>query len=213
MDDSAVMPTGTTSYLDSSYQYSQYDPFYENNYSATSTYPSGQELLSTNPTYNPTSGHGVVETERRKIIIKGLVKRAASDQLKELLRLRCGFSGGEFTAIDIPQSREGGNRGHATITFVGEDYATRAIAKLHKHKYDGKTLSVDYTSEYVSKNEDRRKSHHHSSRHHREDKERKESFKSSSSSQEKKEKSVKKGVIIIANGSTQTPSGSIKRSR
>lgn len=154
-----------------------------------------------------------METEHRKIIVKELVKWAQYEHLEDLLRSRCGFSGDEVTDVEIPQSKDGGNRGHATITFISVAYAARAIHKLHKHKFNGKALNVSYSSEGVSKNEGKRKNHNHSSRHHREDREERESSKSTSAGHEKKEKSVKKGAVIIANGSSKKASESSKKSR
>jgi hypothetical protein len=198
------------------YHYPQVCEFYENPYPTSSVYTTSQELDNTTSRRSCDAPGGVVETEYRKIIVKGLSKWAQSEQIKVLLRSRCGFSGGEVNSIKIPQSKDGGNRGHATITFMRKEHAARAIEKLNKHKFDGTALDVDYTREGVSRNEEKRQKYHQhqpsSRQHQREDKEKKDAPKSSGSMQEKKEKPIKKGVII-ANGSSCRTTSHGKRSQ
>ncbi|KAK6079965.1 hypothetical protein SCUP515_03806 [Seiridium cupressi] len=203
------------------YQYPQTNEYYENEYYSATANTESQELRPPRPRRSHHSAQQVVSTEPRKIIIKKLSKWAQNEQVRGLLRSRCGFSGGEVRNIEVPQSSEGGNRGYAYVTFRSEDYAASAIQKLDKHKYEGKSLDVWYTSEGVSNGEENRpeshRRHHHSSRHGQEDRDKKDEKRDSNkstagSSQEKKEKPIKKGVII-ANGSSSKADEYSKKSR
>ncbi|KAM0820489.1 hypothetical protein AB5N19_06308 [Seiridium cardinale] len=203
------------------YQYPQTNEYYENEYYSATANTESQELRPPRSRRSHNSTQQVVPTEPRKIIIKKLSKWAQNEQVRGLLRSRCGFSGGEVRNIEVPQSSEGGNRGYAYVTFLSEDYAASAIQKLDKHKYEGKSLDVWYTSEGVSNSEENRpESHrrqHHSSRHGQEDRDKKDEKRDSNksnagSSQEKKEKPIKKGVII-ANGSSSKADEYSKKSR
>lgn len=170
-----------------SYQYSQPSEPYNNHYS---TMPDiSQAPVQTHMQSSP----AVIETEYRKIIIKNLSRWAQSDQIKSLLRSRCGFGGGEVNSIKIPRSREGGNRRHAMITFEKGEHAARAVQRLHDFRFEGHQLDVKITNEGVSQNEERKPKRQPA-----------ENPSSCASVQEKKEKPIKKGVVV-ANGSSIRP--------
>ncbi|ETS80014.1 hypothetical protein PFICI_07543 [Pestalotiopsis fici W106-1] len=147
VDSSAILPGPVPTYqAESFYHISRPRDTYENHYSIT-TEPIQIQTLA---------APAVIETEYRKIIIRGLSRRTQSDQIKSLLRSRCGFGGTEINSIKIPRSREGGNRGHATITFVNMNCAEKAVQRLHHFNFDGHQLVVRLTNEGVSPNEERR---------------------------------------------------------
>ncbi|KAH8673579.1 hypothetical protein BX600DRAFT_208971 [Xylariales sp. PMI_506] len=197
-------------------QYNQPNEFHGSNY-PTPSYSPVQESQLTSPGGQQGGSEGFVQTERRKIIIKGLSSSIREDQIKELVRSKCGFDP-EKVYISIPPAEAGGNRGYATIMLRSEDWANKAIRKLHNYKLEGKTLKVDYTKEGVSRNEDGQKkgqsyAGHHSSKHHREDRGKQESSKQPSPNSDKKDKSSAKKGIVIANGSSKRASENIKKAR
>lgn len=147
----------------------------------------------------------VIETEYRKIIIRGLSKRTQSDQIKSLLRSKCGLGGNEINSIKIPRSREGGNRGHATITFVNMNCAERAVQRLHHYNFDGHQLEVRLTNEGVSPNEERRARPQRQQEASPQQQQVTGSQSTSSAQGKRKgEESINTGVII-ANGSSSRP--------
>ncbi|KAK6219040.1 hypothetical protein LQW54_002542 [Pestalotiopsis sp. IQ-011] len=178
-----------------SYQYSQPSEPYNNHYSTMPEIPQApvQAHMQSPP--------AVIETEYRKIIIKNLSRWAQSDQIKSLLRSRCGFGGGEVNSIKIPRSREGGHRRHAMITFEKGEHAARAVQRLHDFRFEGHQLDVKITNEGVSQSEERKPKRQPA-----------ENPSPCASVLEKKEKPIKKGVVV-ANGSSIRPTSQSSEAR
>lgn len=119
---------------------------------------------------------GFVETEKRKIIIKGLPDWTQYQHVHELVRAAAGPGPSDASHISLPASRHAGggpSRGYAIVTFGHPDAAEAAIRQLHNYDFEGRRLTVKHTKEGVSESEDGRSKsgstttqHHHHHHHH-----------------------------------------------
>lgn len=119
---------------------------------------------------------GFVETEKRKIIIKGLPDWTQYQHVHELVRAATGPGPSDASHISLPASRHasgGPSRGYAIVTFEHPDAAEAAIRQLHNYDFEGRRLTVKHTKEGVSESEDGRSKggstttqHHHHHHHH-----------------------------------------------
>jgi hypothetical protein len=215
MDQSTTVPIAIHQYpYDGTYQYSQHynltNEFQEMDYAAP-ILAQGPRIPRSERVHGNADGY--VQTERRKILIRGLTTSTKVDQVQELVRSKAGTDADQVHNISLPLTSSGGNRGYATVTFRSQEVARRVIKRLHGHRFDGRILDVDYTKEGVSRNEESRTKHgsHHSNKQHRDERERRETPKSSSSSTDKKEKPQAKRGVVIANGTSERASESSKK--
>ncbi|KAI0128928.1 hypothetical protein BJ170DRAFT_352911 [Xylariales sp. AK1849] len=208
-DYSSTLPMAVHQFAsDTAYQYPQhYSPTHE-------IWGSDYHVQAYNASQEPLSASSGIHTEKRKIIIKGLASWAREAEVQELIRSKCGSDATKMVKVHVPTSGAGANRGYGTVILQSEDVASRVIKRLHKSKFDGKTLQVQHTSEGVSRGEDSRNKHqnHHSGRQHREERDKKPSSKVAGSSNEKKEKPHAKKGIVIANGTSKKASESSQKS-
>ncbi len=151
------------------------------------------------------AGAGAVQTIKCKIIIRQLPSWAGENQVQELLQHKSNIHGDKILQIDLPLSANDNktNRGFATVTLDTEETASRAIRKLHGHKYGSRILSVEHTKEGMSANEGHRSRTTKIHRDAREKGDKKEGHSRHSSSADKKgSKSYPKSDVIIADGSS-----------
>ncbi|RYP81935.1 hypothetical protein DL769_001779 [Monosporascus sp. CRB-8-3] len=147
---------------------------------------------------------GVVNTTKRKIIIKQLPTWVLTDQVQDLIRHKTGLNADKIQQIDLPLADSSEmNRGYALVTLQNEEAASRVIRKLQGYKYDGRVLSVEHTKEGVSENEGSLSRTNKPHRDGRGKKERKEGPSQHSSTADKKStKSHHRSDVVIAHGSS-----------
>lgn len=195
---------------DTSYQPAQqYSEYHGTDYTTSAPVQQSRHHRSGRGNHNT---NGFVQTEQRKIIIKGLTTWTTAAQLEELVRSRTGLDSSQMASVSLPLSSDkNSNKGYGYVTFASAETASAAVGKLHNYEYDGKRLRVGPTKEGVTEDEaSNRSGHHH--KHHREDREKKQSSKASSSStSDKKDKSSSKKGVVIANGSSKKAGESSKK--
>lgn len=99
---------------------------------------------------------GHVETEARRVFIRGISKKATGDEVEKLISR--GIAGIDLKAvetIDVPLDQNNRSRGHAIVTFRNVAAAQQAVAQLGKMTFHGRALearpAVDYPTVSASK--------------------------------------------------------------
>jgi RNA recognition motif-containing protein len=91
-----------------------------------------------------------VDTEKRKLLIKGISYKATEEDIQRLVR---NAAGGEAESIVVPKDSSGGLKYIALALFPTQEVALRVERKLNHAKFKGHELTVRFTNEGVSAGE------------------------------------------------------------
>jgi hypothetical protein len=156
------------------------------------------------------SSKGFVETQQKKIMVRGLSSSTGYDQFRDLINSTAGADCRHIAHISLPENDKGKARGYGLVMFRHSETARKVLERLDGYDWNGKTLRVEYTKEGVSKAEGQRKTTHHRRSEKRRHEEQGESSKPGGGSD-------RKGKVVVADGSSQyfitKHGGSSKHSR
>ena len=100
--------------------------------------------------YEQSESSSYVETERRKVVLRHIERKARRDEVTSWVQKKLGSTAAAVCSIDIPHEETSGRlKGHGYIIFKNASAANKAVEALDQKKFQKGCISARLTVEGV----------------------------------------------------------------